>query len=249
IPLTIDVLNAMQKVGLSEPVAENIKALVEIRDAAIHLCCEGDEAFSYMVFTLAAASIKNYAGHIADWFARSLKDYNFFVMPLAFSYNFRTLGALDLDARPEAIRMMIEAVTKTQATLGDADGQLFVCEIRTEIRAAPTFVDGADYTTAVDPKAGPTSTSHVRLQRLIDKYPLTYNEVMGRVKDKLPTVRPAQVDAILKAKVKGDPKLSAYNFRSKAQERRYKEDGALPSGIAVIYNEDAVRVVLADLGT
>jgi hypothetical protein len=248
VPLTIDVLNASLKVRLPGPVAENIKALVEIRDSAVHLCCENDEALTYMVFTLAAASLKNYARLMLDWFGRSLKQYNFFVLPLAFAYNFRTLDALELDRRPDAIRQMIEAITKTQSGLDDPDGYSFVCEIRTEVRAAPKFADGADYTTAIDPKAGPGSTAHVRLQAVIDKYPLTYKELMDKVRWQMPRVRPAQVDHLLRTKVKGNPKLSAYNFRSKAHERRHTETGVLPKDIAVLYNEDVVRVVLSAFG-
>jgi hypothetical protein len=73
----------------------------------------------------------------------------------------------------------------------------------------------------------------------------------AHAQDESPEVRLQLEDvaAVLKTKVKGNPKLSAYNFRSKAQERRYEADGVLPKGIAVIYNDDAVRVVLAELGS
>jgi hypothetical protein len=247
VPLTIDILTATQRAGLPDPVAENIKALVEVRDAAVHLCCERDDEFSYLVFTLAAASLKNYARLMGEWFGKSLKDYNFFVLPLAFAYNFRTLNAIELDRRPEAIRRMIQAVATTQSTLEAVGEHDFVCEIRTEVKAAPKFVDGADYTTAVDPNAGPGSTTIVRVQSLIDRFPLAYADLLAKVKAALPGVKQGQIDAVLKAKVKGNEKLSAHNFRYKAQEKRYRETGIVPRGMTVIYNKDAVVLVVAEL--
>jgi hypothetical protein len=247
VPLTIDIGNAMLKARLPVPVAENIKALVEIRDAAVHLCCERDDEFSYLVFTLAAASLKNYARLMNEWFDRSLKEYNFFVLPLAFSYNFRTLDAIELDKRPEAIRDMIRAVAQTQAAMEPGDDHHFVCEIRTEVRAAPKFAEGADCTIAVDPKAGPEATTVFRVQALIDRFPLAYGDLLAKVKAAVPDVKQHQIDAILKAKVKGNEKLSAYNFRYKAQDKRYRETGQVPKGMTVIYNLDAVATVVAEL--
>ena len=48
-------------------------------------------------------------------------------------------------------------------------------------------------------------------------------------------------------RVKDNPKLSGYNFRTKAQQEAYEKTGKLPLGIPSIYNLDAVRFIIDEL--
>ena len=92
--LTIDIVKAINTLNLGEPIYENIKTMLEIRDSAIHFY--NDKDTSRIIYTLGAASIKNYQKLVKDWFGRSLLDYNFYILPLGFSYPFKTISLVDL---------------------------------------------------------------------------------------------------------------------------------------------------------
>ncbi len=87
-----------------------------------------------------------------------------------------------------------------------------------------------------------------RLQRLTDKYPLSYKQVWEKVKVSKPDVKQNQMNQIMKQlDIKGNAKYSSYNFMSKAHRDKYEDEGILPNGVACIYNEDAVRFITENL--
>jgi hypothetical protein len=58
IPLTIDIIKAMRKLNIDSTIESNITSLIEIRDTAVHFI--NDSKLSYILYTLGAASLKNY---------------------------------------------------------------------------------------------------------------------------------------------------------------------------------------------
>ncbi len=133
-PLTIEILGAMKACSLDSNVISNLEHLVEIRDTAIHYY--HDSAIAYLVYTLGVASLKNYQKLVSDWFGRSLLEYNFYILPLGFAYNFQTLSLLDLDTKPEAIANLIKSVSLQQESLSDSSDYHFVCEVTTQLVSA-----------------------------------------------------------------------------------------------------------------
>jgi hypothetical protein len=65
-PLTIEITGAMRQLGIEQPITANIKVLVEIRDTVIHFY--HDQSLSYLIYTLAVASLQNYQKLIATSF-------------------------------------------------------------------------------------------------------------------------------------------------------------------------------------
>lgn len=245
-PLTVEILGLTKKIPLDASVVENISALVEIRDTVIHFY--HDEALSYVIYSLAVASLKNYQRLIKTWFGRSLLEYNFHILPLAFSYDFRTLALLDLDDKPEAVANIIRMVSESHENIESAGGFHFVCEVTTEIRSAKKFADGADFVTVVDTEAKPGTPIVIKHQHLLDKYPLSFKELVTKVQQARPHVNVNHVTKFMKEqKMKTEPRFAAYNFRNKQQEERYKTSGVLPKAIASIYNQDAVRFIVDNL--
>ena len=88
---------------------QNIKSLVEIRDTAVHFYHDKD--LSYLVYVIAVASLKNYQQFVKEWFGKSLLEYNFFILPLAFSYSFKTLSTIDIKSKPEAVSNLVKSIT------------------------------------------------------------------------------------------------------------------------------------------
>ena len=91
-PMTIEIFGAMKMVDLDGTVIENIGRLVDIRDTAIHYY--HTTSLSYLMYILGAATLRNYQKVVNSWFNKSLSEYNFYIMPLAFRYDFRTLNTI-----------------------------------------------------------------------------------------------------------------------------------------------------------
>jgi hypothetical protein len=240
-PLTIDITKAISQLSLDKAIEENLKILIEIRDTVIHFY--ENKSLSYLVYTLSSASLKNYQSLMNIWFGRSLLDYNFYILPLAFAYNFKTLSLLDLEKEPDVVANLIKITDATQAGLSQSGEFHFVCEIATKLESVKKFIGEPDFSAVVDPNAEQTIV--FKNQRPIDKYPLDYYQVISQVKKEKPSVKQNQIDKVIKEyELKDKPKYSAYNFRTKKQEENYRDNGSLPKGIVSIYNEDAVRFII-----
>lgn len=73
----------MQKGDLEKTVLDNIDALIELRDSAIHFY-NYSMKFNVRIQELGTASLKNYVTLYKKWFDRDLSEYNFYLMPLSF---------------------------------------------------------------------------------------------------------------------------------------------------------------------
>lgn len=252
-PITIEITRAMQVLSLPLVVKDNLGALVDIRDTAVHLY--HTDPLSYLVYTLGLAALRNYQKAMRDWFGRSLLEYNFYILPLGFAYNFQQLSLIDLDKGPESVARLIAAVMGSKASADSSSGYYLVCEIGIEMKAAKHFPAGADITAAV--ASNPEGAIIVqRTVPLTHRYPLTYRDLCAKVKRLRPGVKQSEIDRVIKDhSIKKDQRMAAINFRNKGQEDDYRETGLLPQGIPIIYNEDAVRFIaehtvdLAPVGT
>jgi hypothetical protein len=240
--LTISLSEATSRCRLPRVVAENVERLVEVRDAAVHLTAASNN-LRYLVFTLAAATLKNYARLIRDWFRVGLSDYNFYILPLGFDYPFKTLSAIELEKEPEDVALIMSAVAKSQAKGKATDGAFaLVCELKTALVSAKRITNETDLVAKVDP----SSTGAVVVQKevnLIDKYPYTWREVLQKIKTADAEVTQHDLNTLITSKsVKGDPKYSRYNFRSK----RDQQQGIKPT-TAVLYNDAFVTLAITSL--
>jgi len=243
-PLTVEILGAVKQLNLDPAVVGNLEGLIAVRDTVVHLFAS--ESLSYLVYTLGAAALQNYQKIVHSSFGRSLLEYNFYILPLAFAYNFKTLAMIECDKEPEAVAALLKSITAAQETIESTEFHL-VCEVSTELRSAKKFVTGAADVSVV---VAPTGSDKVvyRTQPLTDRYPLSYYEVIAKVSSALPRSKQQEIAGAIKLlKLKGDPAYSAYNFRTKMQQERAKKSGCLPKGVTSIYNEDAVRMLIQEL--
>ena len=241
-PITIDVVKAMRVLGLNNTLQQNLLALVDVRDTAVHLF--NSDALRYLVYTLGVAALKNYQKTIHEWFGKSLLEYNFYILPLGFAYNFKTLSMLDLEKGPEAISNLIKCVVEYQDSLHESGDFDLVCEVAIELRAARHFPSGADLTAAIDAEAEGAIIVNRPVQ-LIDQYPLSYVELCRKVQKTCPNAKQNAINQIIRNyRMKNDPRFSAYNFRTRLQREEYERTQALPAGIASIYNEDAAQFII-----
>jgi hypothetical protein len=245
-PLTIDLFAAMQKLGLDAVVTENLSSLVEIRDTAVHF--HNDDGVRYVAFTLGVAALRNYQQLAKEWFKKNLASYHFYILPIGFSHSFQTFRLLDVESTPPAVANLFKGVADSQAKTTTEGPYYFACEITTELKSAKKFADAADMTVKVDANAKDAAVVITQLKRKLDQYPLSYTELVGRVKKALPEVKPSLIAEIIKKyKLKNNEAFAAYSFSTKAQEQAYEKSRALPNGVRSIYNEDAVRFIVQKL--
>lgn len=85
--MTLDIFSAMGKLegkGMLDRVCrENIEAMIEVRDNAIHFH-NVDPLLSHKVQELGMATIVSYVELVYEWFSIKLDKYNFFLMPMSF---------------------------------------------------------------------------------------------------------------------------------------------------------------------
>lgn len=223
--MTIDLLKSAQKAGVSMSVRENLEHLVEIRDTAVHL--SHASPISYLVYTLGVAALQNFQRLAQQWFDRSLGEYNFYILPLGFAYQFETLSLLEVDTQPEAIANIIKSAISTQDALQKEKTEFyFICEVGTRITSAKKIVGEPDFETAVNPNADGVAIV-VRHQSVIDKYPLTYREVREKVKKSIPNLKQSQLTrAIKELGLKSNPDYAYFIFHNKRHEEEYRDSPA-----------------------
>lgn len=82
-------------------------------------------------------------------------------------------------------------------------------------------------------------------KRLIDDYPFSYKELEKEIKKIKPYARIDKIQKIIKENnLKNDIRYSAYNFRNKNQEDKYKKTGGKLKSIPSIYNQAALEFIL-----
>ena len=245
-PLTIELFGAMQKLALDPVVTDNLSSLVDIRDTAVHF--HNDDGVRYVVFTLGVAALRNYQHLAKEWFKKNLASYHFYILPIGFSHTFQTFRLMDVETTPSAVANLLKGVADVQAKAKTDGPYFFACEITTELKSAKKFADAADMTVKVDPTAKDAAVVITQLKRKLDQYPLSYTELVERVKKALPGSKTSAIpDVIKKHKLKDNESYSSYSFRTKAQEQAYEKSKVLPKGMTSIYNEDAVRFIVQKL--
>jgi hypothetical protein len=245
-PLTIELLSAVQKLTLAPVVRENLSSLVEIRDTAVHF--HNDDGVRYVVFTLGVAALRNYQHLAKEWFNKNLASYHFYILPMGFSHNFQTFRLLELDSTPTAVANLLNGVANAQTKAATEGPFYFACEIATELKSAKKFADAADMTVKVDPNAKDAAVVITQVKRKLDQYPLSYTELVDRVKRTVYYVKNSQITEVIKKhKLKGNESYAAYSFSTKAQEQAYEKSKVLPKGVRSIYNEEAVRFIIQKL--
>lgn len=81
-------------------------------------------------------------------------------------------------------------------------------------------------------------------ENLIKEYPLAAMELISEVKKRLPDCKQNDIyQAIKDNGIKDDPEYSAYNFRSRKHEEKFKETGKLPTATPSIYKPTTIDLL------
>lgn len=97
-------------------------------------------------------------------------------------------------------------------------------------------------------EVAPTIAAVVNTKEVLEEYPLTYAELVQRVKTAT-RAKQGAIDAIIKGKkMKGNKALAHYAFRTNADRLRYETKGLVKRGTPSNYNERALKFLIEELG-
>jgi hypothetical protein len=241
--MTISISEALRVLKLDPVVEANISRLVEIRDAAVHLTAQS-KALPYLTYTLGAASLRNYCSLAEKWFGMDIARYNFYILPLGFSYPFRTLKLAQVSRESTEIQSILKLVIDDQSAGRTQSGDFhLICEIETHLVSAKKITTWTDITAAV---AQPGQTDVAILRRNVnrlDQYPLSFTQLSKKLRNEIPAINQNDVlGAIKKLKIKDDERYSAFSYRTKQDEEKGPNKNT-----PVIYNDDAFKALRSHL--
>lgn len=239
--LTIKVDKALERCDLSPVVKENINRLIDIRNAAIHMTAES-AGLPSLVFALGSASLKNYARLVQEWFGIGLNDYDFFILPLGFSYPFHTFSIADVQKEPDDIARVLNLVAEAQKEGRAVDsGYELVCEIKMTLVSAKKVTLDTEVVMGVTGAADGTIVVQKKV-RPNDQYPYGFTQFLAKIRDSIPGAKRQDVTALAKNYFKGNTDYSDYNYRCKKDEETGPQ-----KAVSAVYNENAVRFAIDQL--
>lgn len=178
-PFTISLYDVGEKLTaqghLEKNAWTNIKALLEVRDSAIHFYNPSRD-LTKKLQEIGAASLKNFAALVEEWFGYDLSKFNFYLMPLAF---------VDLPTQAKAIvpnkeeKNFLKYLKQLESKVADLDSDYSVTvDIDVKFtRSKAKNVPGVNIVNSKDP-----NVIDVRMteEDMREKYPWDYQELTQR---------------------------------------------------------------------
>jgi hypothetical protein len=186
---------------LNATVLQNIEALIEIRDNAVHFYNHGN-VFSVRLQEIGAASLRNFVILVNEWFGSDLSQYNFYLMPLAFLSPPQNARGLMLNKEEENFLKFVAALEKNEA---EKDSR-FSVTVNVEIKYARSKTTNAvNYRLSNNPDAPEMRLTE---QQILDKYPLNYKHLTEECKNRYNNFTVNKKYHDLRKEFKNDPRYA-----------------------------------------
>lgn len=199
---------------LPKEIINNIKALIELRDNAIHFV--NPEPISKQIQELGFACIKNYMTFINDWNIEvDLSKYNLYLMPLAY-INEKTIVNASLNCETEQFLKYV----KNLRIEDSSDSYNVLLSIDVQFKKGNSL-DAIAVRTSNDPDITVTlSEEDIRM-----KYPWSYKKITEEAKKRYSDFKQSKVFNTAMAEVKKELKLAKerklYPDKPKSQSAFY----------------------------
>lgn len=194
-------------VKIEKAVQDNLVALTEIRDNAIHFVND-DLALSLKVQELGTASLQNYLHLVSAWFGDVLSGYNFYLMPISFFRDFDTAKGTALNSAEKKLLSYIKSV-ESQYDDGDEPSN-YNLTLQIDVRFQKGKSTGGLPVKVTDDPDAP----EVRLaeEDIIDKYPWDYQVLTTRLSKRYVDFKANQKYHDLRKPLEANPKLAHQRF-------------------------------------
>jgi hypothetical protein len=159
---------------LNEAAWQNILAVIEIRDNAVHFYNKS-YLFSRRLQEVGSASVKNYVSAIKDWFDEDLTDFNFFLMPLSFVAPPSSVDGIVLSKEEANLVKYIDS-----ADSANDPKERYSVAVNINVTFSRSKVkDALQVQLSGDPGATPITLTEEQIRQ---KYRLTYDELVNECK-------------------------------------------------------------------
>lgn len=192
---------------IEKVVQDNLSALTEIRDNAIHFVND-DFALSLKVQELGTAALQNYLHLVRVWFGDVLGRYNFYLMPMSFFRDFDTAKGTVLNSAEKKLLSYIKSV-ESQYDEGDEPSN-YNLSLRIDVRFHKGKSTGALPVQITNDPAAP----EVRLveEDIIDKYPWDYQNLTTRLSKRYVDFKANKKYHDLRKPLEENPKFAHQRF-------------------------------------
>ena len=181
-PLSISLFEALRVitneygVKISPAVNDNLVALTEIRDNAIHFIND-DLVLAIKIQELGTASLQNYFHLATDWFGNVLGRYNFYLMPLSFFRDFDTAKGISLNASE---KRLLEYIKNKEKEYDDKEqNKDYNLTLKIDVKFQKVRSDDSLPVKITNDPGAPAV--HLTEEDITDKYPWDYQILTTRL--------------------------------------------------------------------
>lgn len=103
---------------LDGAVCRNLDALKEIRDSSVHFY-NNDQLFALQLQEVGSAAVKNFVSASRAWFDVDLSQFNFYLMPLAFLHEPKTVASVSMSKEEQNVVSFIQGLDAANDPNGD----------------------------------------------------------------------------------------------------------------------------------
>jgi len=231
-PMTIGLVRAMKLIeskgwhAFDPAVVANLDGMIEVRDNAVHYTNE-HLAFAKAIQELGTASIQNYVRLAKAWFSEDLSEYNFYLMPLAFFRDFKTVGVVELCREEQRVVELLLGLHQRYHSVED-DGFSVLMEMDVRLKRTAS-------TSAVRLAVGDEGALTVTLteEDIRERYPWDYAELSGRLWKRYSDFKQNQEYHELRKPLKGDPTYVRERYLDPGNPRSAKKEFYSPNVLNV----------------
>ena len=210
----------IEKGEMDQVVFNNIMALIELRDSAIHFY-NYSLKFNVRIQEIGTASLKNYVSLYKKWFDKDLSEFNFYLMPLSFVQTHKETDILLLNAEEKNFFKYVDDLEDSASS----DGEYSIA-LNIDVKfSKSTSKDAIKVALSQDSDAIKVTLTEEQLKL---KYPMDYAELTAKCKERYS-------DFVLNGDYHTNRRL--YENDDKCAYTRYLDPDKKKSGKKVFYND------------
>jgi hypothetical protein len=211
-PLTLELSKLLQDLKIKniidEVCVDNIYALIEIRDNAIHFL-NYDTNIAQIILELGTASLKNFSFYISRWFNKDLSKYNLFLMPISFIDINNIKQNISPKTNSNSFNSFVKYVAGLQNKYAgyDSNNTTFLININFEYKKANS-IDAIKVTKSL---TGIEISETV--EEKMSKYPLRYKELVKKAQERYSNFKvDKDFHTLMNNEIKTNDKIAYTNY-------------------------------------
>lgn len=215
---TISLFEAIAKLNnagfkLDKKCFENIEAITEIRDNAIHLS-NSEKILNKKIQELGTASLKNYLQLIKNWFdgsfSEKLANFNFYLMPMSFFNELGEVDGISLNSKNKDLKNLVKYLAAKEKSNPYSKNSEFQMSVKVDLRFTKSDTEGViNCTLSRDDDAIKIALSDEERNK---KYPLAYHEMMQKAKNIEPNLIANKVLHAIVKSLEANKKLCYFRY-------------------------------------